>query len=45
MKTLNVYGMVRRNIVDSRVVVTRIEVAKRGKGSYSRKSKYGKKYE
>lgn len=45
MKMIEVYRGVRKNLIDSRLVVTRIEVPKMGKGSYRRKNKYGKRDE
>ena len=44
MKTLMIYKSVRKPTMDRGVVVTRVERAKRGVGSYRRKNKYGNRY-
>lgn len=39
-----IYKSVRKPTLDRGVVVTRVERAKRGIGSYRRKTKYGNRY-
>jgi stalled ribosome alternative rescue factor ArfA len=42
MKTIEIYKKVRKPPMDRGVVVTRVECGKKGRGSYTRKTKYGK---
>jgi stalled ribosome alternative rescue factor ArfA len=42
MKANEIYRSVRKPLLDRGVVVTRVEPSKKGRGSFKRKTKYGK---
>jgi len=45
MKANEIYRSVRKPLLDRGVVVTRVEPSKKGRGSFKRKTKYGKSIE
>jgi stalled ribosome alternative rescue factor ArfA len=45
MKSVEIYKKYRKPLLDRGVVVTRVEPSKKGRGSYNRKNKYGKRIE